>query len=187
MNTSSPSFRQELEESIESHTLVRITRSVFESPGSFVDCYVLEATLDYVCCLIVDDRVRYDGFEIFRIADISSLQTPEPYAEFHETALLLRREVPPPYPTIELLSIRTILRSLNDVFPLLVIHREGVSTTTCEIGTITDFHSSSYCLWEIGPDACWDSHVSEYDYCDVTRIGFAGEYETALALVAENR
>ena len=80
---------------------------------------------------------------------------------------------------------RSSLReSVSKIAPLVVIHREVQEPDICEIGQITALDAESFQLREIDPDANWAEEISTFRYDDITRVGFAGEYEGALALVA---
>ncbi len=173
-----------LQAALDDTRLIRIEREEFEDGLSELDGYVTGVGEELLCMGIVDDRVRLGGFEILWTGSISSVDAPGPHAEFYEAALRMRGEsmaVPPP---IELTSIRSALESVAKISPLVVVHREVEEPDVCEIGQLHECRDETFVLREIDPDAKWIEEVAEYRYDEVTRIGFSGDYEGALALVA---
>src|SRR5690242_18229044 len=82
---------------------------------NFIRGYVLDVGPDYFLLSLVSDRVRFDGFECFRISDVRNIR-PDPCAAFVEAALRKRGARKPRKPRITLASISTILASANRAF-----------------------------------------------------------------------
>ena len=177
-------FDSQLSEALAEHTLVLIVRQEFDETCPELEGYVIGLSDSFVGLAILDDRVRFNGIEIFRRDQISDLETPAPHATFYESALRLRGDQAPEAPPLDLSSMRSLLESISKIAPLVVIHREVQEPDVCEIGQITALDAETFQLKEIDPDADWAEDISEFRYEDVSRVGFAGDYEGALALVA---
>ena len=177
-------FESELRKSVDENILVRIERGDFEDSCPELEGKVVSFSDSIVCVAVLDDRVRFNGFDIFYREQITDIESPAPHAGFYDAALRLRDEAIPQAPPLDLSSMRSVLESATEVAPLLVIHREADEPEVCEIGQVTSLGDESFEMREIDPDAEWDDDRSEFPYEDVTRVSYGGEYEAALALVA---
>lgn len=178
------STESQLRDAQTQNQLVRIERSAFEETCPDFMGYVLGVSDTLVCLANVDDRVRFNGIDVFFHKQISDLEAPSPHSTFYETALRLRGDTAPEAPQIDLSSMKSALASIAKLTPLVVIHREIEEPEVCEIGQIAGIDGKSFQLREIDPDADWAEETSSYPYAEVTRVGFGGDYEGALALVA---
>ncbi|SPF44254.1 conserved hypothetical protein [Candidatus Sulfopaludibacter sp. SbA4] len=122
----------------------------------------------------VSDRIRCDGFECIRCADVKDLR-PDPYATFVETALKKRSERRPKKPRVSVGSIEELLLSAGRAFPLVTIHREQVDLEVCWIGRVQGIDRGRLSLLEIGPDAKWEDSPEEYRVAEITRVNFGGD------------
>ena len=102
------------------HCIVRFSRR-FEDFA--IRGYVLDVGPRLFLLALVNDRIRFDGFECFRVGDVRDL-TPDPYGAFAEAALEKRRERKPKTPRVSVASIEELLLSAGRAFPLVTIHRE---------------------------------------------------------------
>jgi len=168
-----------IDEAIERREFVRIRRR-FES--TFVHGYVLAAGARHLVMAVVNDQLRYDGFECFRLKDVRSVET-DPYAAFAQSALRLRGQRKPRLPRLDLDSTQALLESAAALAPLLTIHREKLEPDICHIGRVVAIGAKRVSLLEIGPDAKWDEVEVTYPIKEITRVDFGGGYEDALALV----
>ena len=159
--------------------LVRLYRRFEES---WVHGYVLNVGPKFFLLAVVSDGFWFDGFECFRISDVSDLN-PDPYTAFVEAALQMRGERVPRKPRVKLTSTEDLLLSAGHSFPLVTIHREQVDSHVCHIGRVKHIHRGRVALLEINPDASWDSEPMEYRISEITRVNFGRDYENALHLV----
>ena len=159
-------------------TLIRLSRR-FETYQ--VTGYVIAVGKTCLALALVSDRIRFDGFECFRIADIRPPR-PEPRAAFIEAALTARGEVYSPCP-VDVTSIVTLLTSASAAFPLVAIHAERIDPGVCWIGVAQSVRRGWLTLLEINPDATWDDEPTRHRLRDITRVSFDGDYERALHLV----
>lgn len=171
-----------LHEAMNCRQLVRISRRFEQFP---VRGYVLDIGPKFFLLALVCDRVRFDGFECFRIGDVLSVK-PDPYARFIEAALRKRQERRPRKPQLDLASVENLLASAGHKFPLVTIHREKVTPDICHIGRVLEVQKGNLALLEIGPDATWEDIPMRYRLREITRVNFGGEYENALRLVGGN-
>jgi hypothetical protein len=132
--------------------------------------------------VLVSDRIRFDGFECFRVNDVKNLE-PDPYAAFAEAALKKRRLRRPKKPRVSVDSVERLLLSAGRAFPLVTIHRESIDPDVCWIGRVLGVNRGRVSMLEINPDATWDKTPTEYRLNGITRVNFGGDYEKALHLV----
>jgi hypothetical protein len=162
--------------------LVRITRS-FES--GHVDGYVEAIGATFFMMLVIGDGIRYGGFQVFRRADVVSLQ-PSPHAAFVEAALALRGLERPRVDAIDVSTLMGVLASASQAYPLVAIHCEAADPDVCHIGRVVAVDETELTLHEITPDATWEEEPSTHVLHTITRVDFGGPYEEALALVADD-
>jgi hypothetical protein len=127
--------------------------------------YVLDVGPHFFLLALVSDRIWYDGFECFRISDVSKLR-PDQYERFVEQALKKRGEKWPRKPRISLKNIQELVLTAGRAFLLVAIHREEIDPEVCWIGRVLEVTPEEYLLKEI------------------TRVNFGGDYEDALYVVA---
>ena len=144
--------------------------------------YVLDIGPRFFLLSLVSDRIRFDGFECFRVADVKGIR-PDPYNVFVESALKRRGERRPKKPRVNVNSIEDLLLSAGRAFPLVTIHREQVDPDVCWIGRVLGVERGRVSLLEINPDATWDDNPTEFKLSEITRVNFGGDYENALFLV----
>ena len=162
-----------------SRTLVRF-ESRFED--GFISGYVLGVGPAWFMLLLVDDRVRFNGHQFFRMSNISKLRT-DPYEKFVETAMKKRKLRRPKAPRVDLSTTETLLRSTLGKCPLTTIHTEGVDPNVCYIGRIIAIDATTGSMLEIRPGAVWHRKPSSFRLRDITRLNIGGDYEDALYLV----
>jgi hypothetical protein len=170
----------QLTEALHHKTLVKFW-SPFESGST--QGYVLDVGPRFFLLGIVDNGIRFNGFQCMRLADIRRLRVPDPYADFIVAALRKRGEIIERKPRINLKSLPKLLESANRLFPIATIHREKVDPDSCKIGRLLGIGKSHVYLLEIGPDAIWEKEPTEIALREITRVDFGGEYEDALYVV----
>jgi hypothetical protein len=176
MSNSVPS---QLAQALRKRWLIRFKRRFEETA---IRGYVLGIGPRFFLLALVSDRIWFDGFECFRIADVRNLK-PDPYKKFAEAALKKRGEKIPLNIRLDISSTGKLLESAGRAFPLIAIHREQVDPDVCWIGRVLHVDRDAVWLLEIGPDAIWDKVPSEYRLKEITRVNFGGDYEIALYLV----
>ena len=169
----------ELVEAIRRREFIRFSRR-FES--SKIRGYVLDVGPQFFLLALVSDRIWFDGFECFRIADVKDLRL-DPYAAFAEAALKKRGERRRKKPRVSVANLEDLLLSAGKAFPLVTIHREQVEPDVCWIGRVQGVNGGRVSLLEICPDAVWKDTPEEHRVKEITRVNFGGDYEDALHLV----
>ena len=160
--------------------LVRFTRP-FEQ-GSVMG-YVTDIGPEFFLLALVDENIRFNGFQCLRLQDVRKLQVPAKCADFVETVLRLRADRIPTSGRVKVGSLQELLRTAGRAFPIITVHREKVAPDICHIGRVEAVGDSHLSLLEIGPDARWDDSPLSYLTKEITRIDFGGDYEEALTLV----
>lgn len=165
--------------------LVRIGRHRLEDAAVFSIGYVVDVSGIAVLLNKVSDRIDLDGFEVLRLADVTSCARRFPESGFYRRALELKGIQPQlPVAPIDLSTVRTAIRSINEHYPLVVIHREAIEPDECAIGRLALEGEASFTLRWMTPVAKWVADRRRYRYRDITRVEFGSEYENTLALVA---
>jgi hypothetical protein len=167
-------------EAMDAQRLVRFWNP-FES--HFDRGYVLDVGPSFFLLASVSDRIRHEGFQCLRIADVRRLVA-DPSTTFIEAALKARGGAVPPKPPIDLSSIGAILTSGSAAFPLATIHCETQDADACRIGRVLSVRGGRVSLLEITPRATWDDEPTAYALSAITRVGFGEDYEEALYLVS---
>ena len=173
-----PSSR--LGEFVRNRHLVRFNRRFEEHT---VRGYVLDVGPEFFLLALVSDRIWFDGFECFRIADVSQLRV-DPYEQFAKNALKKRGEKWRGKPRVSLKNVHDLLLTAGRAFPLVTIHREEIDPDVCWVGRVLEVTPEVVRLLEIGPDAGWETKPEEYRLKEITHVNFGGDYEDALYLVA---
>ncbi len=166
-----------------SRVLIRFTRSLEQ--GSVMG-YVLATGPRFFLLALVDEGIRFNGFQCLRLEDVRNLQVPAECATFVEKALKLRGEKRPRTPRISVQSIQELLKTAGRIFPIVTIHREKADPDVCHIGRVLSASESDVSILEIGPDASWDDEALNYRTKQITRVDLGGDYEQALILVASS-
>jgi hypothetical protein len=77
----------QLRSAMRARYLVRFTRTVEQG---WVNGYVLDVGPEFFLLALVNDQIRFDGFQALRLRDVRGLRE-NPYATFVESALKARR------------------------------------------------------------------------------------------------
>lgn len=160
--------------------LIRFTRP-FEQ--ATVMGYVMDVGPKFILLALVDENIRFNGFQCFRLQDVRNLQIPAKYAAFVGEVLRRRRERIPKITRVKVGTLQELLLTASRVFPIVTIHREKVTPHVCHIGRVESVSSSHVSLLEIGSDARWNDTPRRYLTKQITRVDFGGNHEEALTLV----
>lgn len=171
-----------LDDYVRDTTLVSLKREDVDDMTDYG--FVVGASTGFVALHYVSNRYDLDGYIVVRRGDITSLRT-----DFKRRALITRalehKQLAPEAPTwLDLGSMRGLVRSVQDHEPLVVIHRELLFPDECEIGRVRIDSDQTYSLLWMDTEAQWDPDHRVFRYADITKVGFAGEYERTLAEVA---
>ena len=165
-------------------TLCQMGRQELDDEDFFFHGFIMDYSERHVLIQLVSDRFDLDGWEVLKTPDITFIDSEFEQRKFLENTLRVRGIQPVEVQGIDLTDTRSMLRSVEKRFPLLVIHREWVSDGDCEVGRIKMAADEFYTLKSISPTAEWVDDDKVYRYSDVTRVCFGGDYETTLAKVA---
>ena len=169
----------QVKRAMRARTLVRFNRR-FED--SSVSGYVVDVGPRFFLLALVSDRIRFDGFEVLRIADVRRLRA-DPERKFIEHALKLRKARMPRRPRLDMSSVAGIVESAGRSAPLISICNESEAPDVCYIGRLIDVQDGWCALLKIQPSARWDRQSRWFSMKGITRVCFGGDYEDALYLV----
>ncbi len=174
-------MRELLQEALEEADVVAIDREDFDEVGELG--YVVAVGRSLFVLLQISDAMRFNGFSVLRIDDVSQVELPHAHAGFVEAALRLREESVEGAPPIDLSSMGAAIRSAGRIEELVTLHTEVTEPGICKIGRVRSVDDESAKLIALDPDADWDDEVTAVPVADVTRIDIGGAYEEALLLV----
>lgn len=166
------------------HTLVQFVREALERPGYHLIGVPVAIGSRWVILARMDDSIRLDGFEALRLADISNVRTRFRNREFFVRGLASKRRVAAIGPSYTVKSTRSLIRSVQQHNALLTVERETGQIDGADVGRVIAFGARHFSMRTISPNAEWRKGRERIHYADVTRIGFASEYEETLSLVA---
>ena len=164
--------------------LVQIQRGSFEPRDRRAQGYALAVSKSLVLLSTISTRIDLDGYEVFRLEDVTACEDHFPQKAFLLKAMELKGQSARLPADLDLTSIPTLLASAQRQFPLLVIHREKAFPGECDIGRLKLTSDDAFAIHYINPSAEWAPDPGHYRYSDVTRVGFGDEYAKTLALVA---
>jgi len=163
--------------------LVKCARTCLEDEGCYDIGYVVDANDRYVLLHLVSENIRLDGYVVLRMQDITDVTCDFENYEFIEKALGMRKMEPERPVLVDLNSIETVLRSIEENFRLMVVHRESSDENERFAGMVETIGGKTFTLRAMDEKAKW-SGSKRIRFDEVTRIEFDGGYETALAQVA---
>jgi hypothetical protein len=164
--------------------LVEIARNDLDSGRLSIRGFVVAAGAEFLLLHRLSDRLDLDGYSAVRIRDITGLERDFPRKPFYIKALATKGIRPVVPEGIVLSDAHQLLSSVQERYPLIVIEQERLQPEECVIGRIKLTSENTYALRVISPSATWEVDDRTYRYSEVTRVGFDGEYERTLALVA---
>jgi hypothetical protein len=133
---------------------------------------------------VLTDDYFLNGYTVIRNQDVVSYKPYDSPEYFLNRAVHLKGIKPKRVPKVNISDWPLLLKTANQLFPLVTIHREMISRDVCHIGRIQAVRAKTFDLFEIDPDAEWDRE-RKYRFADVSKVDFAGGYEDALWRVAE--
>jgi hypothetical protein len=171
--------RATLSAALASRTLMKV-RSRYESEGA--TGYVVGLGTRWALLQIVNDDVAEDGFLATSLEMVAEIEPVDPERSFFPRVMAMR---PPTtdVPLVDLDDTRGLLQSAQRAFPLLTIQTEEQHPGACYIGRVAALDDDSAVLHLVSPAGEWDEEDA-YPYDTITRVGFGGRYEEALALAA---
>jgi hypothetical protein len=129
-----------------------------------------------------DERFELNGYTVIRNCDVRRWRQSEEDS-FCVRALKLKGIQPTRKRGLSLASWPELLKTANELFPLITISRERIDRNVCQIGRLVSENRVSFELKEIDTNGSWED-CQRYKFSDLTRVDFGGGYEDALARVA---
>ncbi|MBO9664477.1 hypothetical protein [Dokdonella sp.] len=174
--------RADLREALEQRIPMRIQRERLQ-PG-VIHGYVVGLSRDFCLIAEVGDAMRFDGYVVIAVADISSLEA-DPSREFVDRALALRGEqlvVPEGFRLDDWVAIA---QSAAACAPLISINMiEDDEGEISYVGQLASVEHDALVLRELDPNAQWYPDTGAYEFEAIGSIGFGSGYLDALWQVA---
>jgi hypothetical protein len=174
--------RAELREALEQRIPLRVQRERLQ-PG-VIHGYVVGLSRDFCLIAEVGDAMRFDGYIVIAVSDISALEH-DPSREFVDRALALRGEqllVPVDF---KLDDWVTIAQSAAAAAPLISINMvEDEEGEISYVGQLAAIEANALVVRELDPNAQWYPDTGGYEIEAIGSIGFGSGYLDALWQVA---
>src|SRR4029079_6579355 len=122
-----------LRDAMEGGRVVRVYRQSLESDHYSAEGFVVGVEEDLVLVHVIDPAIVLDGFRVLRVADVTTVDSSFESAPFLERALRLRRQRPRKPDGIRLDSVRALIESAGQSFPLITLHRAREHKDSCRI------------------------------------------------------
>jgi hypothetical protein len=174
--------RAVLRESFEQRIPMRFARERIQ-PG-WIHGYIVGLSRDFCLIAEVGDAMRFDGYVVLAIADLSQIEE-DPSREFVEKALALRNEqlaIPQDFPLDDWASIAQAAMRFAPLLSINVVEDEAGEVSY--IGQLVGVESDALLLREVDPNAHWYSDTGDYGFDEIASVGFATGYLEALWQVA---
>src|SRR5690606_41861452 len=174
--------RAVLREAFEARIPMRLARERIQ-PG-WIHGYVVGLSRDFCLIAEVGDAMRFDGYVVLVIADISQVEE-DPSREFVEKALAIRGEELAVPTDVALDDWVTTAQSAMRHAPLVSINVvEDDAGEVSYIGQLAGIESDALILREVDPNAHWYPDTGDYGFEEIASIGFGTGYLDALWQVA---
>jgi len=130
-----------------------------------------------------------NGWVAVQVEDLEAVSI-SPGGQFVRRGLVNHKSWPPSAPRVQLkLSAgpAELIESAAHYFPLVTLYGERQDPLTCAIGRPVCW-TDGYLQWQqMRRDAAWDDAVTSCELEQITRVDLGGQYEMALARVADLR
>lgn len=177
-------FTNQVQASVKKHALVRYLRAGLDAEEMYSYGFAVGCSKSWLLTHYVADHLRLDGYDAVRMQDITEFDVEFDKAPFLRRCMEIKRQMPSLPIGIQLDDTRSLLESIIDQYPVVVVHREQICPDECEIGTLKMVSDEAYALRWMTPTAEWADDEEVYRFEDVTRVTFGSEYETTIAVVA---
>ena len=171
-------IRVVLRESFEQRIPMRFARERIQ-PG-WIHGYIVGLSRDFCLVAEVGDAMRFDGYVVLAIADLSQIEE-DPSREFVEKALALRNEQLSIPQDFKLDDWAAITQSAMRFAPLVSINVvEDDAGEVSYIGQLVSIENDALILREVDPNAHWYADTGDYGFDEIASIGFGTGYLDAL-------
>jgi len=162
-------------------TFVDIERHALDD--SELSGFVLDVSDALSLIQYVSDDFYLNGYCVIRNSDVTACNVFDDPNCFKNRALRLKNFRPKKPRALNISNWGAALESAGTAYPLIVLHREEVSSDTCTVGRFIEMNPQSVYLHSITPNAAWEKKTRIL-VAHVTRLDFGGGYEDALWKVA---
>ncbi|MBS1795428.1 MAG: hypothetical protein JSS81_16345 [Acidobacteria bacterium] len=150
--------------------------------------FVLDVNDDFTLIHQFDrDWIATDGYCVFRNESVRKFWVHDKEEYYLNEVVKLKKIEPRPVPEISIESWPSVLRTVSDNYPLIVIESELIYKNQCNIGILRKLGKKKFSLLEIDPTAVWYDSPIGYKLKDLTMVGFDGAYENTLWEISESR
>lgn len=171
-----------LREAMEQRIPMRLRREGIDV--GWIHGFVADLSAQFVLVAEVADAMRFDGFLVVALADVSEAEE-DPSREFVEKALALNGEELRAPVGLRLDDWATVARSAASIAPVISVNMLDEETGEASfIGKLEGFENDALVLREIDPNARWYPDTGAYEYAEIGSIGFGTAYMDTLYRVA---
>jgi hypothetical protein len=144
--------------------------------------FLLEFNDDFLLIEKIDSQSNYDGLTIFLRQSITRIRWTG--NEIESVAKLIDVSKRPKIEkVIDLTSIHSILKSLDNIYHHVTIYIQDLDKDVCFIGQIHEIDEYSIVIHEFGTKLSLDRRFTLLSNNDITRIDVNGQYENNILKV----
>jgi hypothetical protein len=157
-------------------TLVEIYTDIYDKS----DCgFINECNEDFLLLEKFDNDGNYEGFSIFMKQNISKIRWGGNELISVLTLIDNSKNVND-FRKIDLTSIQSIIRTVNDIFGHITIHIQNIDKSQCFIGQISEMDDDFIVMHEFGTYTSLDRKYVLLSIHDITLVEAEGKYEKSL-------
>ncbi len=182
---------KQLHRALETQRPVNIIRSRIGKRAERLSGLVASFGTGWFAVAALSQAVYLNGWEILRVADVSSVvpesKSATAYIERALAGLGAAPDVPDVlrFPTSGA-SERDVLLDVLAAHPLVGVHEEGKHPDAVRIGAFIGRRGAKIGLRQIGSSGKWDDEVTAIKLSKITRVTIGGRYQDALARFGES-
>jgi len=163
--------------------LVQVTRAAFDAGGAPSVGLLLASSAAFVLLHKLSADFTLDGYEVIRTRDVTDLAHQFPRGDFYRRVLERKGLAARSPGAVDLGAPDRLLASAQALFPLLVVHEEGLRPDEVMVGRVVGATPTGYRFRLMDPEARWLEPIEFHRYSALTRVEFGSAYEMTLAMM----
>ena len=120
-----------LEAAATATALVQVARRGLEPSGDVSTGYLVGHGERFLLLHLLNDDLDLDGYQALRIKHVTRFEADFARRPFYEKVLAMKQQAPAKPEGIDLDAASSLLRSVDERFPLLTVHRERLYPQEC--------------------------------------------------------
>jgi hypothetical protein len=162
--------------------LINFKRKGYDDP---IDGIVVDYNNEYTLINTVDSNIHLDGYAVVSNESISSYKVYHD-KDFLKKALKVQGLKCQKIKGVDLSNWVNVIKSVNNLYPLVALHRELIDNTICFIGSLAKCTEKTVSLKLINSSSEIERE-KRFNLKDITKVEFGGNYERCLWLLADKK